>query len=215
MNSKIQSLFFLFAMALFVVSCGGNVEGEQVEAQDAVETNEEAAATAMAYSVDTESSVINWEGAKLIGSDNHLGVMSIQNGELLVEGEELVGGTFTLDMTSIECTDLEAGSGKEKLEGHLMSGDFFEVEKFPTATFEIAEVNAVEGNPDATHEITGNLTMKDITKSITIPATVEIAGDKVSATTPQFVIDRTQWNVMFQAGALGTAKDKIDPLLRN
>ena len=199
-----KNILFL-ALALFLVACGAAPEGEKVEAQDAVETAEPTAAAAT-LKVDTESSTINWIGAKFTG-DQHTGTINISKGALMTEGDQLVGGTFVIDMTSIKNTDLPEEKQGD-LVGHLTSGDFFEIEKFPQATFEIAEVAAVEGNPEQTHTITGNLTMKDVTKSITIPAVVSMEEGGVSATTPSFVIDRTQWGVMYGSTATGALKDK-------
>ena len=199
-----KNVLFL-ALALFLVACGGAPEGEKVEAQDAVETAEPAAAST-SYTVDTDNSTINWIGAKFTG-DQHTGTINITDGKLMTEGNELVGGSFVIDMTSIKNTDLPEDK-QGNLVGHLTSGDFFEVETYPTATFEIAEITAVEGNPEQTHNITGNLTMKDITKSITIPAQVSIADGSLSAKTTQFVIDRTAWNVVYGSTTTGALKDK-------
>lgn len=199
-----KNILFL-ALALFLVACGGAPEGEKVDAKEAVDTAETTAeATTMA--VDTEASTINWVGAKFTG-DQHNGTIAISEGKLMAEGDQLVGGNFVIDMTSIKNTDLPEEK-KGELVGHLSNDDFFEVEKFPTATFEIAEVTAVEGNSDQTHNITGNLTMKDITKSITIPAMVTMDENGISAKTPQFVIDRTEWDVMYGSTAAGVVKDK-------
>lgn len=202
--TTMKNVLFL-ALALFLVACGGAPEGEKVEAQEAVETNTPAAAAATMM-VDTEVSTINWIGAKFTG-DQHTGTINLKEGNLMTEGGTLVGGSFVIDMGTITNTDLPEDK-QAKLVGHLTSGDFFETEKFPTATFEIAEVTAVEGNPDQTHTITGNLTMKDITKSITIPAVVNIDENGVSAKTLQFVIDRTAWNVMYNSTAAGALKEK-------
>lgn len=49
---------------------------------------------------------------------------------------------------------------------HLKSGDFFEVEKFPKITF---NSTGFEVTDSSTVEITGDLTIKDVTKSVTIP----------------------------------------------
>ena len=49
---------------------------------------------------------------------------------------------------------------------------------------------------DATHTITGNLTLKGITKSITFPAKVNVADNKITADA-NFNIDRTQWNIVY------------------
>lgn len=196
----------ILGLAIFLAACGAAPEGEQVEAQEAVETTTPAAVEATMVAVDTEASVINWIGAKFTG-DQHTGTINIADGNLLVEGDQLVGGKFAIDMSTIAVTDETPDGGKAKLVGHLSTGDFFEVEKFPTATFEITSVEAVTGKEDATHSITGNLTMKDITKSITFPAEVRIA-DNIAAQTTQFVIDRTQWGVMYNSTAAGALKEK-------
>ncbi|MEL6970408.1 MAG: YceI family protein [Bacteroidota bacterium] len=199
-----KNILFL-ALALFLVACGGAPEGEKVEAQEAVETTEPATAAAT-LAVNTEASIINWIGAKFTG-DQHMGTLNISKGELATEGGQLVGGSFVIDMTSMKNTDLPEDKQGD-LVGHLSNGDFFEVESFPQATFEIAEVAAVEGNPEQTHTITGNLTMKDITKSITIPAKVTMGENGVSAETPQFVIDRTEWGIMYGSTTAGALKNK-------
>jgi polyisoprenoid-binding protein YceI len=202
---------FLLTLAFAFTNCNNAPAGEKAETGEAVETpaaENQATSDAAAYMVDTESSQINWIGAKLVG-DQHTGFIKLSKGQLMVENDNLVGGSFVIDMTSLTDTDMAPGEGKEDLEGHLKDTDFFEVATYPTGEFEIASVAAVEGRDDATHNITGNLTLKGITKSITIPAKVAIDNNGVTAKTPQFTIDRTQWNVMYRAGVLGTAKDKI------
>ncbi|WP_026211379.1 YceI family protein [Lewinella cohaerens] len=196
----------ILALALMLAACGAAPEGEQVDAQDAVETTTPAVET-VSVAVDTDASTINWVGAKFTG-DQHTGTIQIAEGNLMTSDGNLVGGNFTIDMNTIEVTDETPQEMKAKLVGHLSTGDFFEVEKFGTAAFEITSIEAVEGNAEATHKITGNLTMKDISKSITIPATVSINESGISAKTPQFVIDRTQWGVMYGSTAAGALKDK-------
>ncbi|MCB0735701.1 MAG: YceI family protein, partial [Bacteroidetes bacterium] len=88
-----------------------------------------------------------------------------------------------------------------KLVGHLKSGDFFQVDSFPTATFEVVSVN---GNT-----ITGNLTIKGITKSIEIPADVQIAENRLTASS-SFTINRNDWGITW-----GSAAQPIDFLKDN
>lgn len=204
---SINALFAALSLTMLMVACADAPEGQKVEAGEAVgtETTDMTATDAISYSIDMEASKINWVGSKPTGQ--HTGTVKLSDGELLVEGEELVGGTFVLDMNTIANEDLD-GEQKGKLEGHLKTGDFFEVEKFPTATFEVTGVEAATDNPDATHSITGNLTMKGTTKSVTIPATVEMTEEGLVATTPKFTINRTEWGVNFKSGILGTPKDK-------
>ncbi|MBP8887463.1 MAG: YceI family protein, partial [Flavobacterium sp.] len=87
--------------------------------------------TAQTKKVDTAKSTINWTGKKVTGQ--HEGTINIKDGALVFKGKKLVGGTFNVDMNSIVVTDLKAGQGKEKLEGHLKADDFFGTDKFATA----------------------------------------------------------------------------------
>ena len=66
--------------------------------------------------------IINWEGSK-ITTDSHTGTLDISEGELTFEADVLVGGSFTVDMNSMVCTDL-SGKSAARLVGHLKSDDF-------------------------------------------------------------------------------------------
>lgn len=207
MNTTIK---FLLALCCVVVlaACGNAPAGEKVEAEEAVETPAETSTTAISYNVDTEASQVNWIGAKPTG-DQHTGFIKLNNGELFVENGNITGGSFEINMNSISVTDDMPADKKARLEGHLKTGDFFEVENFPTGKFEIASVEAVSGVEGATHKVTGNLTMKDITKSVTIPVKVELTENGLMASTPSFTINRTEWDVMYNSGVIGTVKDKL------
>ncbi|MEM1215603.1 MAG: YceI family protein [Bacteroidota bacterium] len=194
-----KNVLFL-ALALFLVACGGP-EGEKVAAEEAA-TETAAPAAAKTLAVDTEKSQINWVGAKFTG-DQHSGTIGLSDGQLEVQDGKLVGGEFTIDMTSMKNTDLPVEKQGDLI-GHLSNGDFFLVDSFPTATFVITDVTDADGQS----RITGNLTMRDITKSISIPATIKMDNGQAMANTPQFVIDRTQWGVMYASTAAGAIKDK-------
>lgn len=193
---------------IFTACNSGAPEGEKVEAGQKVEKTENATAAAESYAIDTEISQINWVGAKLLGK-KHTGFMKLKSGNIEVADGNITGGKFTVDMASITDTDLAPEQGKADLEGHLKSDDFFDVAKFPEAIFEITSVKAMSDNPEATHEITGNFTLKGVTKSVSIPASIIISNGQLAAKTPQFVIDRTQWGVQYGSGALGLAQDEI------
>jgi len=208
MKNTLQTLLFAL-VTLGLAACSEAPKGEEIEAGEKVEKSTEASAEGgMSYTVDTDASKVNWVGSELIGG-KHTGYINLQDGSLTVNDGNITGGTFTLDMTSITDTDLSPDDGKAKLERHLKSDDFFNVQEYPTGAFEIVEVKAAEGKKDATHQITGNLTMKGITKSVTIPAKINMGENKLMASTPQFTIDRTQWDVMYRSSALNVAKDKV------
>lgn len=180
-TNKLLGLALIGAVA---TSCGGAPEGTEVDAQTAKEeTTPEVTTTE--YAVNTDASTIMWEGAKPTGK--HTGTIGLASGTVNLEGDQLVGGEFTIDMTSIVNEDVEDEGYREKLVGHLSSAEFFDVETYPTGKFVITAVEA--GN------VTGNLTLKDQTNSITFPATVSVDSENVTMHADQFVIDRTQWGV--------------------
>ena len=140
--------------------------------------------------VDVKTSSIQWKAEKVLGS--HEGEISLKSGELIYEDENLVGGSFIIDMTSLICTDL-SGEYKGKLEGHLKSEDFFSVETYATAGLVITNVQKVNSKK---HTITADLTIKGITKSITFESNAE--ENKFEA---RIQIDRTQFNVKYGSGS--------------
>ncbi len=151
--------------------------------------------TIAVLNVDTEQSVIKWDGYKVTGKHN--GTVDLKSGNLEFDGEQLVGGNFTMDMTSITVLDL-TGNYKAKLEGHLKSDDFFGVEKHPTAKFEITRVVS-RGTP-GDYKVEGDLTVKGITKPIRFNAKVtEENGVKVARA--DMKLDRTDYNVRYGSGS--------------
>ena len=147
--------------------------------------------------LDTKASSVQWTGSKIIG-DSHTGTIQITSGMVQMDGQNLVGGEFTIDMNSINNTDLAKDpKGKAKLEGHLKSDDFFGVAKHPTAVFKISEVKPnTDKKMKHTHNITGDLTIKGKTNKVTVPATIKMEKDKATAMA-SFEIDRTLWDVKF------------------
>ena len=108
-----------------------------------------------------------------------------------MEGDQLVGGEFVVDMTSISNEDL-SGDNRAKLEGHLKSDDFFGVENYPTAKLVITNVVKNEN----TYKVTGDLTIKETTEPITFD--LEEAGDNFTTT---LTIDRSKYNVRYGSGS--------------
>ncbi len=110
--------------------------------------------------------------------------------------------SFTIDIKSM---DLEQKGGvfDSKLRPHLMSGDFFDADKFGTAKFEITGVQPYTASGSdtsvvtgANYTVSGNFTLKDVTKNISFPAKIDLDGNTLKAKS-NFNIDRTQWQMRY------------------
>lgn len=162
------------------------------------------------YTLDSASSSVAWVGSKPAGK--HTGTITVKDGSFDITDSNITGGTFTLDMNSINVTDIE-GEDKEHLEIHLKgTGDkkeedhFFNTTKFPTGTFKIKTVTEVEG----VQTVTGDLTLKDITKEVSFPAEVTVSETEVSLVSSAFKIDRTLWGVNYASKSIfDNLKDKF------
>jgi polyisoprenoid-binding protein YceI len=139
--------------------------------------------------VNVEKSKINWVGKKVTGQ--HSGTINFADGTLVFKKNALKGGSFTVDMTSIAVTDLEAGKGKEKLEGHLKADDFFGTAKFATAKLTF---KTIAKNKDNTYNVTANMTIKDITAPVSFVLSV-----KGNTAATSLKIDRTKYGIKFKS----------------
>jgi polyisoprenoid-binding protein YceI len=148
-------------------------------------------ASAQNKKINIEKSKINWVGKKVTGQ--HSGTISFESGTLVFEKKALKGGSFVVDMSTINVTDLEAGKGKEKLEGHLKADDFFGTDKFATSTLDFKKI-ASKGND--VYTVTANLTIKGITN----PVTFDIAVKGNTATT-KVIVDRTKFEIKYGSGS--------------
>jgi len=199
-----RNLFpFLFAV-IFLAACtggsnqSGSEEGDSTMSDSGMEM--EAGGEASTMSVNSESSRIVWEGT-MLGVYSHSGTVALQEGTLEVMGDDIVGGEFVVDLTTMTPTDEnynpEEGKTKEKLVGHLSSDDFFNVSEYPTAKFVITSYDA-ENNT-----ITGDLTVRGKTHEETVE---NVSFDPNSGTaTGTLTFDRTKYDVNFQM----TAQDMV------
>ena len=193
MKKSILNIFTVAAIGFAVVGCKNeNKEVETTDAQEVANATMEAAT----FKVDTTASVINWQGEKPTGT--HTGTIKLTEGTFKANDSVIESGTFVIDMTSIVSTDLE-GDMKMNLEDHLKGtvegkeGDFFNVNEYPTGTFEVTGVTEKDG----VAFLQGNLTLKDVTKNVEFPVTITMNDDTIEITSEKFNIDRTKWNVNY------------------
>lgn len=159
------------------------------------------------------NSKAEWKGFKVVKSDNtsHIGTLKFESGEVTVKDNKLESGQFVIDMNSIANEDLKETDGNSKLIGHLKSADFFDVEKFPTASYEITKITEAPAGSDYNTVLDGNLTLKGITKPATFNANVKIKDGELSIATEPKDINRDEFGIKFQMPAAeGLIKNEIN-----
>jgi len=181
------------ALTLMMASCGGGTHENQTEAKPEAEVAP-ATAESMTYTIDPASSSVIWSGSKVAGT--HTGTINITTGDLMMTGADLTGGNFVLDMATLKNTDLEDAEKNGNLVGHLSSPDFFDVANNPTVDFAITGAHPEE---DGSLHVSGNLTIKGITKNIDFPAMVNMTDNGLTAEA-SFSIDRTDWDIKYGSG---------------
>lgn len=194
MKKVFLNVFVVASLGLAVTGCKDdkNNDAEVADAKEAAT----AEAEAMEFMVDTSASTIEWQGEKPTGT--HTGTIQVTDGKFMATDSTIQSGTFVIDMKSIEVTDLE-GEEKANLEAHLMGtvegkeGDFFNVNKYPEAKFEVTGITENDGQS----MLQGNLTIKEETKNISFPVNISKDGETYSIISEEFVIDRTDWNVNY------------------
>lgn len=138
------------------------------------------------YRVDTEKSVLSWEGHRFFGG-KHTGTIDLQSGTLQVSDGKLSGGTFAIDMNSIKVTDIQ-GDPAQRLAAHLKTEDFFDAANHPQATFQLKHIDYADEKRAA---LVGDITIRGITQQISFPAEITIEGTQVHAVGNGIRVDRT------------------------
>ena len=148
------------------------------------------------YSVVVDRTELSWIG-KEISTKIHTGTLNLIDGTIQIIDENTINGNITIDMSSINVTDLQ-GRAKEMLEGHLRSADFFEVENYPNATlsFKSKTYNKLKNQID----FEGQLTIKDISNPILFSATLLESSPYLRAKSI-LSFDRSKYDVRFRSGS--------------
>ncbi len=186
---KFKNLIFALATSVALYSCGTDKPAET--------TTVDSAAT-VTYTVNVDNSTVNWKGS-MVKMYSHFGTVKLTEGSLDVKGSSLAGGSFTIDLKSIN--PLDSGYSKEHpregLIGHLAGPDFFASDSFPTAKF---VVKSVEGST-----ATGDLTLRGKTNEEKITDIVIVADSASATATGKLVFNRQKYDVAYKS----TMKDMV------
>lgn len=184
---------FLLLVPLLAAACAEDVAKDKTaatvtEAPAAAPAPAAPAAAGTAVAVDKSKSKISALGAKITGK--HDVVFQDFSGNVKVDGEAVTGLDVTVQVASLT-TD------SEKLVAHLKSEDFFAADQHPTATFTSTEVKPLTGAADgSTHEVSGDLTLRGVTKRVTFPAKLTVTPGEVTGKA-EFAINRKDFKIEY------------------
>ena len=214
---KSFSILTFFAFALIFASCGSDSSAEANapdvvnkanEGEQIVETKKITNAVADFYQLDPNNSTMTWKGTKAIGG-GHAGTMKVSAGRIAYIDNRVVAGEVTVDVTSMATTD-DLGDKAAGLNGHLKSPDFLDAAKFPDAKFVFQKIQPIEDAKNGfNYSVSGPLTLKGVTKVITVPANVAVMDRKIHVTSPKFSINRTEFGIKYGSGLFGAVGDKV------
>ena len=174
-----------------VISCTNN---EKV-AQPSKEVKQEVATTNSSDAIDIERSLLYWKGTKAIGG-GHQGTLKFHEGKLKFENGEFKGGSFTIDMNSITCSDIKDEESNADLVGHLKSDDFFAVSGFPTAVVDIFDAELTEGN---VYKCAANVRIKEKEKQMVFNVNLHNKDSK-NVLVGRLDFDRTDFGIVYNSG---------------
>ena len=209
MKQTRELIIAITALSIFLLSsCKSEAKKQSHDSGEAVEITSEVSADIL--TLNTDESYIEWLGSKP-GKD-HSGKLYFESGEIRGDKAQgtIQGGTFIIDMNSLSNDDL-TGEMKTNLEDHLKGEDFFHVDKYPTGCFEIA--SAVANKEENSYKITGNLSIKDVTLSISFNALITEAGGIYQAESETIILDRTKWGINY--GSKNIFKDLKDSFIED
>jgi polyisoprenoid-binding protein YceI len=156
------------------------------------------------YLITPENSKIEFVGSKVTGSHN--GSFGKFSGAIDYLGQpERSRVTITIDLDSLTTDD-------PKLTTHLKTADFFDVAKYPQASFVSTEIKA-GGDKGATHTITGNLNLHGATKSIAFPATIAVSPGAITVDST-FSINRKDFGINYAGAPDNFIRDEVVLTLR-
>ena len=185
-----------FVVAALLSACKG--KGEKAEAKKAEKVEVVQTDATNVYNKVKNGSHVVWRASHLGGVQKRFGKIFLKNAKVMVNDGKVTNGSFIIDMSSLTVENFPAGdSQKGKLTRHLQSPDFFNVSQYPVAKFELTKVTGTNG--DFNSIVTGNLTIKNVTKSITFKANITVSGNEVKLTSKDFKVDRSDWGLTYHA----------------
>src|SRR6185295_16891178 len=150
--------------------------------------------------ISPENSKVEFVASKVTRSHN--GSFKQFSGQIDLDPNNIPASRVTID---IETSSVVADD--DQLTGHLKTPDFFDVAKFPKATFVSTKIEPAAAGGDA-YTVTGNFDLHGQKKSISFPATIKVAADSV-AVDAEFSINRKDFGIIYAGKADDLIRDGV------
>ena len=156
--------------------------------------------------IDTARSRVRWRGTE-VGGGGHEGVVRLSAGRLRRRDGEVAGGEFTVDMRTLSVTDIPPHEveARRQLRSHLAHEEFFGVDRFPTATFVITDL---DGGEHGLYTVSGDLAIRDSVHNVTFRASATVLERDRAWATASFRFDRRRWGIDFD-GATSALRNAL------
>jgi polyisoprenoid-binding protein YceI len=197
--NRLRLAISIMSISLFISACGNPAADKPKAVTSEAAPTSSAAGPGEKYSLSPDSSKVEFMASKVTGS--HHGSFGKFSGVIDYAGQpEKSAVSVTIDMDSVK-TDTD------DLTKHLKTPDFFDVAKFPQATFASSAISP-GGEKGATHTVAGNLQLHGVTKSITFPATIVTNADGITVDST-FAINRKDFGINYAGPADNLIRDEV------
>ena len=200
--SRYIGTFSLLIFAALTFACANPAANKQkaTVANATQESNSPKPADAETLAITPENSKVEFVAAKVTRS--HQGSFKKFSGTI-----DLVANHLENSRVSIDIDAASVVTDEDDLTKHLKTPDFFDVAKFPKATFVSTKIEPGTAG-GATHLVTGNFELHGIKKSISFPATIQVAPDSVSVNA-EFAINRKDFGLVYPGKADDLIRDGV------
>ena len=195
---------FVFTL-IFVTACANPAtDKSKAVTGEAATASPQSVAQGEKYLINPQNSKIEFVGSKVVGSEH--GSFEKFTGTINYAGQtEKSQVDIKIDMNSVKADE-------DGLTTHLKTADFFDVAKYPEASFSSIQIKP-GGEKGATHTVTGNLQLHGVTKAITFPATIAVASDAITVDS-NFAINRKEFGINFAGASNNLIRDEVVLTLR-
>jgi hypothetical protein len=209
MKFNIPILLYTIA-GIIIISCNNN--GKQAETKNTKKVEIIKKSTTLTFKNIKNGSFLSWRASHLGGLQPRFGKIFFKDASFFINNNILTNAFVSIDMSTLTVENFPKEAEKTtELTNHLQSADFFNIEKYPISKFELTNLESTAGVYNS--KVTGNLTILEITKSISFNANINISDNEVSIKSEKFFVNRIDWGLSYNTK--GTAGVPVDYLIAN